>query len=169
MKYAKIENGVVAQVQPNKDTGFVQVQDDVVCGMIDNSDGTFSKPEKNIDSLKQKALSKALDAFNEACDVITQNAPSKEIDSWKKQEDEARAWNADNTAPTPLIDGLLVSRGLSETKAQLVQKIIDNADLWAVAYSAELGVYQSRVKRINATTATLADVQAVIDEMVALA
>lgn len=121
--------------------------------------------QESFEKTKKEALSKAEEAFNKQCDVITQNAPSKEIDSWKKQEDEARAWSADNTAPTPLIDGLLISRGLGETKAELVQKVIDNADLWATAYSEVLGIYQNRVKRINAVGVTLADIQAVIDEM----
>lgn len=155
--YKDIKQGAVV---PKSNELFAQVQENVDL----NGWGTIPQ-DHGIDALRQEALSEALQLFNTACDAITQDAPSKEIDSWKKQEDEARAWLADNTAPTPLIDGLLTSRGLGETKAQLVQKIIDNADLWAVAYSAELGVYQSRVKRINATTATIVDIEAVITEM----
>lgn len=155
--YKDIKQGAVV---PKGNELFAQVLENVNL----NDWGTIPQ-DHGIDSLKQKALSKALDAFNEACNVITENAPSKEIDSWKKQEDEARAWSADNTAPTPLIDGLLTSRGLGETKAQLVQKIIENADNWAIAYSDVLGVYQNRVKRINSPTATLADIEAVIAEM----
>lgn len=126
----------------------------------------LANPPKTFEELKKEALSQALNEFNKACDVITQNAPPKEIDSWKKQEDEARAWVTDNTAPTPLIDGLLLSRALAgETKAILVQKIIDNSDLWATAYSEVLGTYQNRTKRINSPTTTITDIEAVIAEM----
>lgn len=184
--YSKSENGfypeaiksryIKAGTWPNDAVKLTQQQIDtyqgveppkgkILAGDLNGMPIWADLPQKSLSELKSIALSKAEQVFDSACDVITQNAPSKEIDSWKKQEDEARAWDADNTASTPLIDGLLISRGLSETKAQLVQKIIENADNWAIAYSAELGAYQSRVKRINATTATLADVQAVIDEM----
>lgn len=44
MKYALIENNIVMQTQPNYQTGFVEVPDSVIVGMIDNGDGTFSNP-----------------------------------------------------------------------------------------------------------------------------
>jgi len=45
MKYAKIVNNVVIQVQPNNGIGFTEVPDDVICGMVKNG-GTFSLPTK---------------------------------------------------------------------------------------------------------------------------
>jgi hypothetical protein len=33
MKYAKIENNIVIQIQPNEEEGFVEVPDNVFCGM----------------------------------------------------------------------------------------------------------------------------------------
>lgn len=44
MKYAKIENNIIIQIQPNKEDGFVKVDENVVCGMIQNEDGSFSNP-----------------------------------------------------------------------------------------------------------------------------
>ncbi len=44
MTYIKIENGIVVQKQPHKQEGFIEVNVPVVCGMIANSDGTFSNP-----------------------------------------------------------------------------------------------------------------------------
>ena len=41
MKYAKITNGIVTQIQPNSETGFVQVPDNTICGMVQQTDGTF--------------------------------------------------------------------------------------------------------------------------------
>ncbi|MDB4312207.1 hypothetical protein N9937_02130 [bacterium] len=39
-----ITNGVVVQKQPNAQSGFIEAPDTVVCGMLDNGDGTFSNP-----------------------------------------------------------------------------------------------------------------------------
>jgi hypothetical protein len=43
MRYAKIEKGIVVQVQPNNDIGFIEVTDDVVCGQLQEGD-TFVNP-----------------------------------------------------------------------------------------------------------------------------
>ncbi len=43
MKYAKIVNNIAVQIQPNKETGFVEVDDTVVCGMVQNGD-LFENP-----------------------------------------------------------------------------------------------------------------------------
>ncbi|MDX1809728.1 MAG: hypothetical protein R3331_09330 [Sulfurospirillaceae bacterium] len=73
--------------------------------------------------------------------------------SYDKQEQEARAWNVDNTIATPFIDALLASRNLGETKQQLVDKIIQKADAYASAYASMLGKFQDIIKQIqNATT-----------------
>lgn len=80
------------------------------------------------------------------------NAQADEVSSFTKQENEARAWLANNTVNTPFIDGLLVARDLGETKAELVDKIILNADAYATAYSRILGKFQKISKKIAAAT-----------------
>jgi len=44
MKYAKIVSGAVEQVQPYAESGFTEVPDGTIPGMLDNGDGTFSNP-----------------------------------------------------------------------------------------------------------------------------
>lgn len=80
------------------------------------------------------------------------NAQEYELSSFTKQENEARAWLANNTVNTPFIDGLLIARDLGETKAELVDKIILNADAYATAYSQTLGKFQKISKKIAAAT-----------------
>ena len=84
MKTALIENGIVIQTQPpikqsiieDGETigfnlvpanGFVEVPDSVVCGMLDNGDGSFSNPaptpksnEQLISELEQSITSRNL-------------------------------------------------------------------------------------------------------------
>ena len=46
MAYIKLNNdNVIIQKQPNFESGFIEAPDDVICGMIKQSDGSFKKPE----------------------------------------------------------------------------------------------------------------------------
>lgn len=42
--FALIKNGVVVQIQPNEEPGFVAVPAGTICGMVQNTDGTFPAP-----------------------------------------------------------------------------------------------------------------------------
>lgn len=59
MKYAKIENNIVIQIQPNPEDGFIEVDDDVVCGMIQKEDGSFVNPvfEKTPEEIENERIS----------------------------------------------------------------------------------------------------------------
>lgn len=65
-------------------------------------------------------------AFSQYMQPITEGYTAEEIASFPTQEPEALAWQADNTAATPLIDGILQQR-TSIDKPTLVQRIIDNS------------------------------------------
>lgn len=56
--------------------------------------------------------------------IKAQYTPS-EIESWPAQLAEARAWQLDSDAPTPLLDGILLPW---EDKMELCQQIIDKGD-----------------------------------------
>lgn len=43
MKYGKIENNIVVQIQPNPEDGFIEIEDSVCCGMIKQGN-TFINP-----------------------------------------------------------------------------------------------------------------------------
>lgn len=58
MKYAKLDkDNIVIQIQPNKEKGFIEVEDDVICGMIKTETG-FTIPEvvKTIEEIKAMKL-----------------------------------------------------------------------------------------------------------------
>lgn len=83
--------------------------------------------------------------YDSAIKKLIGDVPNTELSSWPKQESEAR--NLDKE--TPLIDGLIVSRGLGETREELAAKIIANADAYAVGYAKVLGEYQAKLKAIG--------------------
>lgn len=49
---------------------------------------------------------------------------AEERETWTTQEEEARAWTADNEAETPMLDGILTD---GETKAELVASVLAKA------------------------------------------
>ena len=67
MKYAKIVNNIVEQIQPNSEAGFIEVADDIVCGMLDNGDGTFSiipKTQTELDAERVIEIDTRLDEID---------------------------------------------------------------------------------------------------------
>lgn len=79
---------------------------------------------------------------------INEGASQNEMMTWAKQEQEARALIADPLAVTPMIDGLIVSRGLGETREQLANKIIAAANHKAGLIADCLGKYQASKRAI---------------------
>jgi hypothetical protein len=61
----------------------------------------------------------------------------EEIDTFPVQEAEARAYAADNTASTPLIDAIISESG--ETKADLITSILTKAGLLKIGAGKALG------------------------------
>lgn len=103
--------------------------------------------------LKEDKVQEIIKAHDNAVDAIIGIIPFREMASWAKQEEQARAWKLDNSYPTPTIDGLLSSRALTgETKDLLCDKIISNADGYEVEYSSVLGKCQSLLKKVPLAT-----------------
>ncbi len=68
--------------------------------------------------------------FDRACEPIRGTSPQAEIDSWPMQVAEARAFMADASAPTPLIDGVLLPW---EDKQEFCTSVISNSEAYAIA------------------------------------
>jgi hypothetical protein len=109
---------------------------------------------------KTKKLSEITNTYNVDVSNLVGNVDKFELNSWNKQEAEARAYVADNTIATPLLSGMVVTRGLGETVADLANKIIAKADAYQKAYAAILGAYQAKQKALDAAT-TVDEVNAI--------
>jgi hypothetical protein len=79
--------------------------------------------------------------INDACEkeiaTISAGYPVSEVLSWSKQEAEARAYLADISTPTPLLDALSTARTL--TKAEMAPRIVTKADVFAEISGALIG------------------------------
>jgi len=106
--------------------------------------------EEIFEIVKKQRLNEINTAFESAMKAITAEYPETEKLSWDKQEQEARAYLADNTAQTPLIDSIAEIRGVD--KDVLVEKIIEKADAYTVAVGNAIGKRQVLEDLINQAT-----------------
>lgn len=90
-------------------------------------------------------------AYESEINVILINYPDVETKTWDKQEQEARAYVADNTVATPLLTEISTARGM--TLDELVPRVIKKADTWVQLSGAATGKRQALETAIaNANT-----------------
>lgn len=97
-------------------------------------------PEPDLPELKARKLNEINDAYQQAIAEMTPGYPDSEKLTFDKQEQEARAWLADNSSPTPFVDALAAGRQMD--KAELVSRIIAKADAFALASGSLTGQRQ---------------------------
>ncbi|WP_368655379.1 hypothetical protein ABRY94_11655 [Castellaniella ginsengisoli] len=98
-------------------------------------------------------------SFEAAAQALTAGYPEAERLTWPIQQAEALAWAADNTAPTPYLDGLADARGI--TPAEMRALTLAQVQAFQAASQQLVGTRQRLRDEINAA-ATVADVRAVV-------
>lgn len=102
-------------------------------------------------AIDQLVLLKLQDV-NGKCDEMMRSIeasyPESEVKTWTKQEEEAKAYLADNQVATPLIDALVANRGLD--KAELITRILAKAQAFAVVAGTIVGVRQAHEDALHA-------------------
>jgi hypothetical protein len=116
-------------------------------------------PGKDVDTLRADKLAEINGKYNTATSALVSTYPSTELLTFDKQETEARAYNADPAAGTPLIDALAAGRGMD--KAELVSRIIKKADAFAVAVGYYTGQRQHYEDLLSAAV-TAEDIAAIV-------
>lgn len=159
MRHIKIVNNVVVRVQPiqydskNKAIpvdGLIEASDSVIAGMVKDGEN-FTKPLQTLIQAKEIQQDEVLRDFNTAVGLLSTD-PSHVMTSWWEQEEQARAWDKNNTAVVPMIDGILSARLLGETKQQFVDLVIYKADYYKVEYPKLLGKWQRLKHKIRDAT-----------------
>jgi len=95
---------------------------------------------KDLAEAKESKLMECIEKSEAALSVITAMYPEFERLSWQKQEEEARAWIKDNSAPTPLLSAIAENRNVE--LFDLVAKVIVKADSYAVFSGSVIGLRQ---------------------------
>ncbi len=139
MKYFKDENNTVYGFEDDGSqdhlitSEMIQINEADIQSVIDSSLSTTELLNNKQTDIVQK--------FKAAMSPITGIYTDEDIASFPTQEAEAKAWQADNTAATPFIDGLLANRPTVD-KATLVQRIIDNANTYKSVAGPAIGKKQ---------------------------
>jgi hypothetical protein len=88
------------------------------------------------------------DRFTERLKNLMVEASDLEMATWEEQKREALAYQADNTASTPLID--ILAAGKSITKEELVTKILANVEAYKIKLANLLVEQQALETRVKA-------------------
>lgn len=104
--------------------------------------------------MKPILLELVSNTFETAIRTITDAYPEHEQKTWDKQEFEARAWLVNNTAPTPILDGIVSIRGID--KDILVSKVIEKADEFALLSGMSIG-YRQKAEDMTTAIVSIAD------------
>lgn len=101
---------------------------------------TPEEEAERLKAIKANKLDEINDAYQRAIATLTPTYPDDERLTFDKQEQEARAWLADDSASTPFVDALAAGRQME--KAELVSRIIAKADAFALASGSLTGQRQ---------------------------
>lgn len=103
------------------------------------------------DQLKAAKLAELSTACSARMDAIKAGYPADEVQSWDKQESEARAYKSSGSvAATPLLSALSTARGVA--LSDLADRVIKNADAFAAAAGAIIGKRQKYEDQVGAAT-----------------
>ena len=130
---------------------FSGVQEQVLDKLGDLPDGVSLTPPEtaNIDGLKSGklvALNAAAQAFiNKHAGI--DSVPEFEFASWSIQAAEAKAWQLDKNAPTPVLDGIAAARGIpaDTLKAAALRKTLAYEQL-AAHVAGQRQALQSKIE-----------------------
>lgn len=147
--------GYFADPEARATVGITEVpdpvrEDDRFYYVQDNGDGTVTNTPKSLEQLQAVLLGIVNGGYEARIQAIKDSYPPSEVLSWPKQEEEARAYQADNTVQGPFITNLAQERGI--TVAELVTKIIAKADAFAVISGQLTGIRQRLEGEIAALT-----------------
>lgn len=162
------KNGAWAQVEDNRgtkywlpgDTWQTEPREMEELGPLPDG-ALLERPEKPFSQLKIEKLNEINAAYQQAIATLTPTYPDDERLTFDKQEQEARAWQADNSTSTPFVDALASGRQMD--KAELVSRIIAKADAFAIA-SGSLTGQRQRYEDLLDAAETAEEVEAIVPE-----
>lgn len=112
----------------------------------------------NLDHYKARQIRLVEDGYKQAIGIIADGYPETERSSWAKQEQEARAWTANNATATPLLSAIAAARG--DTLAIIAAKVIGNADAYAFYAGGVIGHRQALLSQLSTAT-TRTEIEAI--------
>jgi len=99
-------------------------------------------------SEKAAKIAEIDEAFDEATNSLTSGWPQHEIQTWNKQEAEARKYLSDNSTPTPMLSVISYTRNL--TVGELALRVVRDADAFTTASAHYVGLRHKARQQIQA-------------------
>jgi hypothetical protein len=113
-------------------------------GVTHTKAGQEAAYQADLDAKAREAAIAEINAtFEKEIAAVKEGYLEDEIKSWPQQVAEAQAYQADNTAVTPLLDAMVATKG--GTKDELVLRIATNATQYAQVFGAALGKKQKAI------------------------
>lgn len=138
-----VRNGAIKDVKGN----WVQSWQEQDMFSDDENSTKAEKEETYLAEIAEKERDSAIAAINEEFEaevsVLKKGYAQDEIDSWPEQLAQARAYDADNSASTPIIDKAIEENG--RTKAEQASRILANAQAYSEFVGAALGRKQKKI------------------------
>lgn len=97
---------------------------------------------------KKAKYTELYEAYGESLAPVTDRYPLEERETWRKQEEEARAFLANPGASTPYLAGL--NQGRARSMRELAEKIIEKADTWTALSSSSTNKLQALRDQVDA-------------------
>lgn len=101
---------------------------------------------KPAEEIKRMELDKVMDKFYSDVQIIKDQYPVEERETWATQIEEAKAYSSDPSAETPMIDAI-ISITL-EDKAELVGSILAKAKAFSVIMGQALGHKKININKL---------------------
>ena len=148
MKYYKNKNNDIYAYDENTPKDFLasKIKELGLVKITEDEAKTILNPPLTAEQIRERELSKINNEYENAIRELTADVPDSEKGTWLKQEQEARAFLADNTVNTPLIDALCDARGVD--KGLLATKIVSKADIYAQAIGTLTGIRQAKEDKL---------------------
>lgn len=145
--WARILNNEVVEILDLDPAGrfhpsliFVECDENVKVG-YQYQEGVFSPKPFNFGAYFEAKNRDVVAAYKQAMAPIKANYTDEDIASFPTQEAEAKAWDADSNAETPLLDYMLANRPTVD-KATLVSRILQNAVMYKQIAGPAIGKKQ---------------------------
>lgn len=121
---------------------WVTSNDEAVQAIIDSYDP--------LPRAKQEARQRIIKQCQDAAAVMENAYPEIEKRTFTRQEAEARAYVADNSAATPILSAIASARGL--TVGELANRVIAHSDLFTAQAAALIALRQAKEDQIDNST-----------------
>ncbi|WP_051609507.1 hypothetical protein [Fodinicurvata fenggangensis] len=119
---------------------------------------TADYEQRRFEQVRTMKLAQIRAACDRACAGLKAPYSATEMQTWERQERQARAFIDDSNADTPLLDELATKRGLS--RQEMADKIIAKANAFETAAAEAIGTQQALEDQVDAAT-TVAEIEGI--------